>query len=153
MPRVQRQAAVIPYRVEGARVEIALVTSRSGKRWIVPKGSLADGEEPAAAAIRETEEEAGLIGVLVEPPIGRFRYTRQHGRYDVDVYAMRVTGVLHSWTEDVYRRRRFVSVADALVRLHPLWHGFVHATARLIGPQGRRPYNGNGRSLAAGARV
>jgi len=71
MPRVYWQAAVIPYRVHEERVEIALVTSQSGKRWVMPKGSLDDGEDAMDAAVRETEEEAGLIGELVEQPIGR----------------------------------------------------------------------------------
>lgn len=145
MSRVYRQVAVIPYRVFEARVEIALVTSRGGKRWVVPKGSLDDGEGAAAAAIRETEEEAGLIGELVEPPVGRCRYTKQRDRYDVEVYVMRVTGVLDSWMEDAYRHRRFVSVEDALARLHPVWHGFVHATAHLVRSPGSRPRAGDGR--------
>ena len=74
----QRQAAVIPYRVRDDRIEIALVTSQRGKRWTVPKGSLDDGEGAMDAAIRETEEEAGLLGELVERPIGSYRYTKQH---------------------------------------------------------------------------
>ena len=36
MPRVYRQAAVKPYRVHEERVEIALVTSQSGKRLVMP---------------------------------------------------------------------------------------------------------------------
>jgi 8-oxo-dGTP pyrophosphatase MutT (NUDIX family) len=146
MARVYRQAAVIPYRVRAERVEIALVTSQSGKRWIVPKGSLDDGEDAVDAAIRETQEEAGLIGELVERPIGRYRYTKQNDWYHVDVYLMRVTAVLDSWVEDAYRRRRFMPVEDALTLLHPVLHEFVHEAARLARAQGRRSSDGNGRS-------
>ena len=64
MARVRQQAAVIPYRIRKERVEVALVTTSGGKRWIVPKGSVDDGEHPRDAAIREAEEEAGLIGVV-----------------------------------------------------------------------------------------
>jgi phosphohistidine phosphatase len=138
MPRVYRQAAVIPYRVHEERVEIALVTSQGGKRWIVPKGSLDDGEAAIDAAIRETEEEAGLIGELVERPIGRYRYTKQNDRYHVEVYLMRVTLVLDSWVEAEYRRRRFMPLEDALTLLQPVMHGFVHAAARLARAQGGR---------------
>jgi phosphohistidine phosphatase len=59
MPRVYRQASVIPYRIHEERVEIALVTSQGGKRWVVPKGSLDDGEDAMDAAIRETEGRRG----------------------------------------------------------------------------------------------
>src|SRR5438093_837153 len=38
MARLYRQAAVIPFRIRDERVEIALVTTLSGKRWVVPKG-------------------------------------------------------------------------------------------------------------------
>ncbi len=138
MPVVYRQAAVIPYRVHEERVEIALVTSQSGKRWVMPKGSLDDGEDAMDAAVRETEEEAGLIGELVEQPIGRYRYTKQNDRYHVDVYLMRVTVVLDSWVEAGYRRRRFMPVEDALTLLHPVLHGFVHEAARLVRAQGSR---------------
>ena len=62
MARLHRQAAVIPYRIRKERVEVALVTTSSGKGWIVPKGSVDDGEQPRDAAIREAEEEAGLLG-------------------------------------------------------------------------------------------
>ena len=60
MARVYQQAAVIPYRIRKERVEVALVTSSRGKRWILPKGWVDDGERPRDAAIREAEEEAGL---------------------------------------------------------------------------------------------
>ena len=151
MPRVYRQAAVIPYRLREERVEIALVTSHGGKRWVVPKGSLDDGEEAVDAAIRETEEEAGLIGELVERPIGWYRYAKQNDWYHVDVYVMRVTAVLDSWMEARHRHRRFVSVEDALARLHPLLHGFVHEAVHLVRSQGSRSRDGNGRSQAPGA--
>ena len=151
MPQVYRQAAVIPYRVHEERVEIALVTSQGGKRWVVPKGSLDDGEDAMDAAIRETEEEAGLIGELVERPIGRYRYTKRNDRYHVDVYLMRVTVVLDSWVEAEYRHRCFMPVEDALTLLHPILHGFVHEAARLVRAQGSRSRNGNGPSQSQGA--
>jgi len=150
MPRVYRQAAVIPYRLREERVEIGLVTSYGGKRWVVPKGSLDDGEEAVDAAIRETEEEAGLIGELVERPIGWYRYLKRNDWYHVDVYVMRVTAVLDSWMEARHRHRRFVSVEDALAQLHPVLHGFVHEAVQLVRLTGSRSRNGNGRSQAPG---
>ena len=150
MPRVYRQAAVIPYRLREQRVEIGLVTSHGGKRWVVPKGSLDDGEAAVDAAIREAEEEAGLIGELVEQPIGTYRYTKQNDRYHVDVYLMRVTVVLDSWEEAGHRHRRFMSVDDALTQLRPELHGFVRDAAHLVRSQGDGSHNGNRRSQAWG---
>ena len=126
-------------RSQDERVEIALVTSRCGKRRVVPKGSLDDGEDAVDAANRETEEEAGLIGEFVEPAIGRYCYTEQNDRYHVDVYLMRVTGVVDSWTEAGFRHRRFMPVEDALTLLHPVLQGFVHEAARLIRAHCSRP--------------
>ena len=58
MARVH-QAAVIPYRIRKERLEVALVTTSTGKGWIVPKGSVDEGERPRDAAIRE-----GMAGAL-----------------------------------------------------------------------------------------
>jgi len=118
MARLYRQAAVIPFRIRDERVEIALVTTLSGKRWVVPKGSIAEGERSRDAAIRETAEEAGLIGDLERRPLGRYHFTRANERYVVEVYLMRVTVSLDDWLEARLRRRRWVEIdkAAALVR-------------------------------------
>src|SRR5215813_14267245 len=104
MPRVHQQAAVIPYRIRKARLEVALVTTSTGKGWIVPKGSIDDGERPRDAAIREAEEEAGLRGIVARKRLGRYRHVNGDM---VDVYLMRVTKVLEEWMEDSLRRRRW----------------------------------------------
>ena len=132
MGRSYRQAAVIPYRVRGEHLEIALVRTSSGKGWIVPKGSLDKGEGSSDAAVRETEEEAGLVGELTRQPIGQYRYSKQDDCFDVDVYVMRVTTVLDSWLEAAHRSRRWMAVEEAIERLHPELHGFVHETVRMV---------------------
>jgi len=147
-----RQAAVIPYRIDGEHLQIALVTSSSGKRWIVPKGSIDDGERAREAASRETEEEAGLIGELTRRPIGRYSYSKEDGTYDVDVFVMRVTAVLDSWLEAPTRSRRWMPLDEALECLHPDLHGFVHETARLVQPFSSRAARNQGRSRAVTSR-
>ena len=94
MAHRRRQAAVIPYRIRNERLEVALVTTSNGKGWIVPKGSIDDGERPRDAAIREAEEEAGLRGIVARKPVGRYHHVNGDGRCRVDVYLMRVTKVL-----------------------------------------------------------
>ena len=43
------------------RVEIALIATRGGKRWQLPKGSREENESAQETAIREVEEESGLV--------------------------------------------------------------------------------------------
>ena len=58
-----RQSAVIPYRKRPNGLEVLLVTSRKGTRWVLPKGVVEPGMTPAASAAREALEEAGIRGV------------------------------------------------------------------------------------------
>jgi 8-oxo-dGTP pyrophosphatase MutT (NUDIX family) len=132
MARALRQAAVIPYRIRKNRVEIALVTTLSGKRWIVPKGSIDDGERPREAATREAEEEAGLIGVVTTKPLGRYKYDNGDVTCRVDVYAMHVTTALDHWLEEKLRRRRWVRIDDAEDRLREELQPFLDDIARAV---------------------
>ena len=127
MPRVRRQAAVIPYRIRKERIEIALVTTSRGKRWIVPKGSVDFGERLRDAAIREAEEEAGVLGVLARKSLGRYRHVNGDGPCQVEVYMMRVTDVLEHWLEDGLRRRRWMPVPAAAACVRDELRQFVHA--------------------------
>jgi 8-oxo-dGTP pyrophosphatase MutT (NUDIX family) len=132
MAPVHRQAAVIPYRIRRDRVEVALVTKCSGKGWIVPKGSIDEGEEPRDAAIREAEEEAGLVGVVRRKPLGRYTHVNANGQCRVDVYLMRVTAVLPHWPEDELRQRRWMTVGDATACLRNELRPLVDAIERLV---------------------
>ena len=123
---VTPQAAVIPYRIRKERVEVALVTTSRGKGWVVPKGSVDDGEQPREAAIREAEEEAGLRGVVPRKRLGRYRRVKGNRPCRVDVYLMRVTNVLESWLEDKLRRRRWMRIPDAAACLREELQDFVH---------------------------
>ena len=126
MARLHQQAAVIPYRIRKQRIEVALVTTSKGKGWIVPKGSVDNGERPRDAAIREAEEEAGLRGVVARKPLGRYRHVNGNGSCRVDVYLMRVTNVLEHWLEDKLRRRRWMRIPDAADCLREELHQFIH---------------------------
>src|SRR5215510_9087544 len=132
MARLYRQAAVIPFRIRDERVEIALITTVSGKRWVVPKGSLDEGERSREAAIRETEEEAGLIGDLDRKSLGRYHFTRANERYVVEVYLMRVTIVLDHWLEAGVRRRRWIAIDKAAALVRTELQPFVHLVERLF---------------------
>ena len=54
-----------------------LVTSRTTKRWIIPKGWPLDGKPLHATAAQEAREEAGLVGKIAEQPIGSYSYMKR----------------------------------------------------------------------------
>jgi len=126
------KAAVIPYRIRKARLEVALVTTSSGKRWSVPKGSIDEGEHPRDAAIREAEEEAGLKGIVARRPLGRYRHVTDSGRCHVEVYVMRVTKVLEHWLEDDLRRRRWMKTRKAAAFLREELQPFLQDLERAL---------------------
>jgi phosphohistidine phosphatase len=127
------QAAVIPYRIRKERLEVALVTTTRGGRWIVPKGTIDDGEHAREAAIREAEEEAGLRGVVARKPLGRYLHINSNGRRRVEVYVMRVTSVLDYWLEDKFRRRRWMRISDAEARLPEDLRPLIQELERVVG--------------------
>lgn len=61
--RHDRSAGGVAYRrvSENDVVEIALISTRGGRRWQLPKGSREPNETAEATAVREVEEEAGLV--------------------------------------------------------------------------------------------
>ena len=132
MARVHQQAAVIPYRIRKERVEVALVTKSGGKGWVVPKGSVDEGERPREAAIREAEEEAGLLGVVPRKRLGHYLGLKGKHRCRVDVYPMRVTDVLDSWLEDDLRTRRWMRIPEAAASVRQELQRFVRAIKRVV---------------------
>ena len=60
------QAGAIVFRTDGGSVRILLVRSRKSPGvWVFPKGHLEAGESHMDAALREAEEEAGILGTVV----------------------------------------------------------------------------------------
>ncbi len=114
--RPVRQAAAIPVR-DGL---VCLVTSRSGRRWVIPKGRIDSGHTPGEAALAEAWEEAGLVGVLAGGPVGSYRYEKYNLSHHVTVFVMAVTGEHDDWPERADRRREWVTVEEALGRVEEL---------------------------------
>ena len=107
--RYIRQAAAIPTR-DG---QICLVTSSSGRRWVIPKGMIDPGKTSAEIALQEAWEEAGLVGVL-GGPVGTYQYEKYGGICLVTVFPMTVHGTLDDWPEMNLRRRVWVAPDEAL---------------------------------------
>lgn len=112
------QSAALPYRAtsEGS-LEVLLVTSRKRRRWILPKGKVAAGMLPHRSAAREAMEEAGVVGIPDDAPVGELSKAKkaaQGGSQIVRVYPLRVSSEVERWPEHRQRERRWVSLEQAL---------------------------------------
>ena len=112
-PGLVRQAAAIP--ISGERV--CLITSRSGKRWVIPKGCLEPGKTSGEIALQEAWEEAGLVGVLQPEPVGSYVYEKAGLTCHVTVFLMHVTEIAAQWPEEEVRERVWLTLAQALQRV------------------------------------
>ena len=108
-----RQAAAIPVRDN----KICLVTSSNGKRWVVPKGVIDPGQTAGQTALNEAWEEAGLVGVLGNEPVGSYLYNKLDRTCHVLVFLMRVTEAAPEWPEKTLRRRIWVSPERAVAQI------------------------------------
>jgi 8-oxo-dGTP pyrophosphatase MutT (NUDIX family) len=105
-----RQSAAIP--LKGGQV--CLVTSRSGKRWVIPKGCIEPGMTAGEIALQEAWEEAGLSGVLQPDPVGSYVYEKAGVTCHVTVFVLQVTEVAEDWQERDMRQRRWLAPGQAV---------------------------------------
>ncbi|MBI3409072.1 MAG: NUDIX domain-containing protein [Planctomycetes bacterium] len=107
------QGAALPIR----NGRVCLVTSSNGKRWVIPKGQIEPGQTAGETALQEAWEEAGLVGVLGQEPVGSYLYEKWCGVCHVTVFVMQVTKVVQDWPEREIRQRVWLSVGSALERI------------------------------------
>lgn len=109
-PNAIRQAGVLAIRGE----RICVVSSRSGKRRVVPKGCLEPGKTAAEIVLQEAWEEAGLVGALQPDPVGSYLYEKSGFTCHVTVFLMNVTEMAEHWPEQNFRERSWLTVEQAL---------------------------------------
>jgi 8-oxo-dGTP pyrophosphatase MutT (NUDIX family) len=132
MPVWMRQAAAIPVRDD----RVCLVTSSSGRRWVIPKGQIDPGHTAGEAALVEAWEEAGLVGALDPEPLGSYAYEKLGRQLHVLVFRMTVTEVRDEWPERTQRTRAWVTLDDALDRIdEPGLRDLVRLAFRLRRPE------------------
>jgi 8-oxo-dGTP pyrophosphatase MutT (NUDIX family) len=111
------QAGGIVFRLDGPGedgISILLVSSKKEPgNWIFPKGHVERGETPAEAALRETEEEAGVDGDLLGP-VGALEYEWGRKRYRVEYFLIRATS---ETPRTDGRTKVWLPFDDALARL------------------------------------
>lgn len=108
------QSGVLPYRYVDGKLEIMVIASRKGTRWVIPKGvkelelSLRDSAE------KEALEEAGVRGRVDAEPIGDYDYKKWGGVCNVVVFPMEVSESIpeDEW-EESHRERRWFDTRDA----------------------------------------
>lgn len=134
MPIWDRQAAAIPVR-DG---RVCLVTSSSGRRWVIPKGQIDPGHTPGEAALVEAWEEAGLVGALDAEPLGAYIYEKLGRELHVLVYRMIVSEARDEWPERDLRARVWLTPEEAVERIEEPGLRDLVRLAVLLNPQGRR---------------
>ena len=152
MPRVYRQAAVIPVRTRDEGSEVALVTTLGGKRWVVPKGSLNKGRNAARSGDPRNRGGSGAPRRSGSPEAGRYEFTRDDELYSVDVYLMHVTIVLDYWMEAKVRQRRWMTIDAAATLVRAELQPFVLAVRERLRSDKLLPSGAASALLGRGAR-
>ncbi len=108
------QSAVIPFKYIDKKLHIMLVTSSSGKRWVVPKGIIEPGMTAQESAANEALEEGAITGDVFDKKIGDYKVKKWEASCEVKVYVMHVKKQLsdRQWQES-HRKRCWVSIKKA----------------------------------------
>ena len=119
--KFHRQVAALPFRQDEDGVHLLMVTSRTRKRWILPKGNPIKGLAPNKVAEVEALEEAGVVGSACSKAIGAYVY--DHLNYDgsirpskVAVYPLLVTEQKDDWKEKDQRSIKWIPLKRAAKR-------------------------------------
>jgi len=112
-PHFFTQSGVIPVRSREGRTEVLLVSSRNGRRWVIPKGVVEEGLSAGASALKEAWEEAGVKGSLGGRPLGGYRYDKWGGTCSVQVFRLSVEEQSEDWPEKTTRSRRWMRPDEA----------------------------------------
>jgi 8-oxo-dGTP pyrophosphatase MutT (NUDIX family) len=111
-----RQAGSIVFRLDSKEPQVLLVTARRNPRnWIFPKGHIEKGETPEEAALRETREEAGVVGDLIAPA-GILEYGFLGAKARVEYFLVQFRR--EAGPPEDGRQRTWCPLEDALERLN-----------------------------------
>lgn len=119
--KFHRQVAALPFRQDEDGVHLLMVTSRTRKRWILPKGNPIKGLAPNKVAEVEALEEAGVVGLACPKAIGAYAYDHLNDDGSirpskVAVYPLLVTEQMDDWKEKNQRTIKWVPLKRAAKR-------------------------------------
>ena len=110
---IRTQFGALCYRVRKDKVQVLVITTRSGKSWIVPKGWPIDKATPAQSAAREAFEEAGVEGKVTGNCLGIYSYVKDVSGDDlpcvVALFALKVKRIHTIYPERGQRKRKWLS--------------------------------------------
>ena len=109
---VRTQFAALCYREQKGKTQLLLITSRTTRRWIIPKGWPIDGKTPSESASTEAWEEAGVVGKAYTQSLGLFSYSRflpdgEEYPCVAMVYPVRVKSLADDFPEAGQRKRKW----------------------------------------------
>lgn len=117
-PREEVSAGGIVFRRDGERMFFLLIRDPY-RNWGFPKGHLEEGEDPAAAALREVGEETGLGGLEVRAAVETIDWTfRFRGR--------RIHKVCHFFLMETDQRRTVPQRNEGITACR--WASYEQAT-------------------------
>lgn len=108
------RSAAIPMIIDNEGVKIVLVTTKSGKNWIFPKGQIELGMTAYDSAAKEAYEEAGIQGQIQNTLIDEYTFAKWGGQMNVKVFPMKVNHILDQWPEMRERQRKIVLLDEAI---------------------------------------
>ncbi|KAL2521887.1 Nudix hydrolase 17 [Forsythia ovata] len=134
----------IPYRYKGVNgksivdedaIEVLVISSqRKGKGMLFPKGGWEKDESIKEAALRETMEEAGVLGDVEQPGVSpdflnkipelgkwSFKSNNNNNCYEGRMFPLLVKEQLEFWPEKDVRQRIWISVREARKVCHYWW--------------------------------
>jgi 8-oxo-dGTP pyrophosphatase MutT (NUDIX family) len=128
---IPTHAGGVVTRGRGTDFRVLLVTARrQPSLWVFPKGHIEDGESVEAAAIREVEEESGVLAEIVAP-IGTLEFRNARGPVRAQFFLMTFVSE-ESPRED---RRRGWFTADEAIR------ALVYEDSRMLVRQAKTSVN------------
>src|SRR4030095_8373960 len=95
MTKPLTHAGAVVFRQRNDQVLYLVVSSSDGLNWVLPKGHIDPGETPRVAAVRELEEEAGVVGEIIAP-LSVQQFTKQGRAAAVQFFLIRETGATES---------------------------------------------------------
>ena len=149
-----KSAGILVYRLTAAGLEVLLVhpggpfwVNKDAGAWTIPKGGIAEFEEPLAAARRELAEETGLE---IEGPFTPLSSIKQRGgktvlawaaRGDCDASAIRSNTFSMEWPPKSGKQQEFpevdraawFSLAEARAMILPAQAAFLDELERRLG--------------------
>ena len=95
-------AGAVVFRQRDSQVFYLVVSSSDGLNWVLPKGHIDPGETPEIAALRELEEEAGVVGETVAA-LSEKHFVKGEKEVDIQYFLIRERSLTESIEDRIIR--------------------------------------------------